>query len=189
LHRLSLEGIEGQLTPVLETERLRLRAHKASDFSSCLAMWSDPVILRYTIREPSPPPRTWQRLLAYRGHWEIMGHGYWAVEEKTSQRYIGELGFADFKRDVHTSIEGLPEIGWSLISAAHGKGYATEALRAAIAWGDAYLDCTQTVCIIHRENHRSLRVAEKLGYNLVLKAASEEEPDNILVRHKARKRV
>jgi RimJ/RimL family protein N-acetyltransferase len=169
-------------TPVLETERLWLRAHKASDFVDCLAMWSDPEIVRYTIRDPSPPPRTWQRLLAYRGHWEIMGYGYWAVEEKASQRFIGELGFADFKRDIRPCIEGLPEIGWALNLKAHGKGYATEALKAVLDWGDAHLDSARTACIIHRDNHRSLRVAERLGYNAILRAASREEPDNIFVR-------
>jgi RimJ/RimL family protein N-acetyltransferase len=111
-----------------------------------------------------------------------MGYGYWAVEEKASGRYIGELGFADFKRDNRPSIEGLPEIGWALKLEAHGKGYATEALKAAVAWGDSHLDSTRTACIIHRDNHRSLRVAEKLGYNAILKAAPEE-PDNIFVRH------
>jgi len=171
-------------TSVLETERLQLRAHKANDFADCVAMWSDPEILRYTIGDPSPVSRTWQRLLAYRGHWELMGYGYWAVEEKASGSYIGELGFADFKRDIRPSIEGLPEIGWALILKAHGKGYATEALKAAVAWGDSHLDSTRTVCIVHRDNHRSLRVAEKLGYSSILRAASPEEPDNILVRHR-----
>jgi RimJ/RimL family protein N-acetyltransferase len=172
------------LTPVLETERLRLRAHKAADFAHCLAMWVDPEIVRYTIRDPSPPQRTWQRILAYRGHWEIMGYGYWAVEEKASGLYIGEIGFADFKRDILPSIEGLPEIGWALVSQAHGKGYATEALKAALVWGDSHLDSTRTVCIIHRDNHSSFRVAEKLGFSSIFRAASLEEPDTILVRQK-----
>jgi RimJ/RimL family protein N-acetyltransferase len=62
-----------------------------------------------------------------------LSYGYWAVEEKTSGRYVGELGFADFKRDIVPSIEGMPELGWALVPQFHGKGYATEALRAAVA--------------------------------------------------------
>ena len=67
-----------------------------------------------------------------------MGFGHWAVEEKASGDFIGDLGFADFKRDIQPSIQGLPELGWVLASRAHGKGYATEAVRAAIAWGAAH---------------------------------------------------
>jgi RimJ/RimL family protein N-acetyltransferase len=134
-------------TPLLETERLRLRPHTESDLARCVSMWSDPEIVRYTTRDPSPPQRTWQRILAYRGHWEMLGYGYWAVEEKASERYIGELGFADFKRGILPSIEGVPEIGWALVFETHGKGYATEALKAVLAWSDFHLDSTCTICI------------------------------------------
>jgi RimJ/RimL family protein N-acetyltransferase len=169
-------------TPVLETERLRLRAHQFSDFAHCVAMWSDPAIARHTIGDPSSPQRTWLRLLAYRGHWELMRYGYWAVEEKASCRYVGELGFADFKRDNEPSFAGVPEIGWVLASQSHGKGYATEALKAAVAWADGNLESTSTVCIIHRDNHLSFRVAQKLGYVKILRAATDDKPETIFVR-------
>jgi RimJ/RimL family protein N-acetyltransferase len=145
-------------------------------------MWADPAIARYTIGIPSTPQRTWLRILAYLGHWELLGFGYWAVEEKATGRYIGELGYADFKRDMQPSIEGMPELGWALSSPAHGKGYATEALRAVGSWGDSHFGSARTVCIIHRDNHRSFRVAEKLGYRIILKPATEIDPNTILVR-------
>ena len=145
-------------------------------------MWSDPAITRYTIGTPSPAQRTWLRILAYRGHWELLRFGYWAVQEKATARYIGELGFADFKRDIEPSIQGMPELGWALISQAHGKGYATEALRAVVSWGDSHFGLTRTVCIIHRDNHRSFRVADKLGYDTILRAATDSDPNTILAR-------
>ena len=171
-----------QVAPVLETERLRLRSHQSSDFADCVSMWSDPGVVRYTIRDPSPPPRTWLRILAYRGHWALLGFGYWAIEDRVSGRFVGELGFADFKRDIQPSIDGMPELGWALVTHAHGKGYATEALRAAVAWGDTHFGLLQTVCIIHRDNHASLRVAKKLGYATLLRASTDTEPNSILVR-------
>ncbi len=150
--------------PTLETPRLRLRTHTASDLPACQAMWSDPAVTRFTIGAPSPESQTWRRILAYLGHWQVMGYGYWAVEEKTSGRYIGELGFADFKRDIQPSIRGTPELGWALASSAHGKGYATEALKAALAWGEEHLPAERTVAIIMPINTASLRVAQKLGF-------------------------
>ncbi|HEY6455656.1 MAG TPA: GNAT family N-acetyltransferase, partial [Steroidobacteraceae bacterium] len=59
--------------PVIETERLRLRAHQSDDLAACVVMWSDPAVVRYTLGDPSPPQRTWMRILAYRGHWELLG--------------------------------------------------------------------------------------------------------------------
>jgi RimJ/RimL family protein N-acetyltransferase len=170
------------VAPIIETERLRLRSHQSGDFADCVAMWSDPVVVRYTIGEPSPPQRTWIRMLAYRGHWALLGYGYWAVEEKTSGRYVGELGFADFKRDIVPSIEGLPELGWALLPQFHGKGYASEALRTAVAWSDHHFTQRRTVCIIHRDNQRSFRVAEKLGYKPIFNATGSEESNTILAR-------
>jgi RimJ/RimL family protein N-acetyltransferase len=67
--------------PIIETERLRLRGHYIADFPDCVAMWSEPEVVRYTIGEPSPPQRTWLRILSYRGHWALLGFGYWAAPE------------------------------------------------------------------------------------------------------------
>ena len=170
------------IAPVIETERLRLRPHQSDDFADCVAMWSDPAVVRYTIGDPSPPQRTWIRILAYRGHWALLSYGYWAVEEKASGRYVGELGFADFKRDMVPPIDATPELGWVLAPQFHGKGYATEALGAAVAWGDNHFAQRRTICIIHPDNHRSFRVAEKLGYKGISTATLNGEPTTILAR-------
>ncbi len=103
-------------------------------------------------------------MLRYVGHWSWLGFGYWALEEKSTGRLAGELGFGDYKRDLKPSLDGTPELGWALASRLHGKGYATEAVRAAIAWGDEHFGRVRTACLIHPENLASIRVAEKCGY-------------------------
>jgi RimJ/RimL family protein N-acetyltransferase len=55
-------------------------------------------------------------------------------------------------------------MGWVLTSAHHGKGYATEGVRAAIIWADQHLAAARTVCIINAANAASIHVAEKAGY-------------------------
>lgn len=170
--------------PLIETDRLRLRGHGVGDLADAVAMWSDPQVVRYTIGEPSPPQRTWLRLLGYRGHWALLGFGYWAVEEKASGRFIGEVGFADFKRAMNPPIEGMPELGWALAPWAQDRGYATEALTAAVEWGDERFQSMPTVCIIHRDNRRSFRVAEKLGYRIVLRSPNDREPTAVLQRRR-----
>ncbi len=168
--------------PQLETERLILRSHGTEDFPDCAAMWRDPQVTKYTIGAESPPQRTWQRLLAYCGHWTLLGYGYWAVESKSTGRYIGELGFADFHRELPASVHGLPEIGWALAVAAHGQGYASEAIRKVLEWGDTHLGVPATSCIIHRENRPSVHLARKFGYVTVVRAATDSDPVLVLSR-------
>lgn len=150
--------------PVLETARLRLRGHRLHDFPDCKAMWTDPVVFRHIGGKPFSPEEVWTRLLRYVGHWAWLGFGYWAVEEKASGRFIGELGFGNFQRDIEPSLSDVPELGWALVSQAHGKGYATEGVGAAIAWGDQHFGQARTACLIHPDNAASIRVAEKCGY-------------------------
>lgn len=147
-----------------ETERLRLRPHRREDFAASFAMWSDPTTTRFIGGAPSTEPQAWQRLLTYAGHWQLMGFGYWLAEDKRSGEFIGEIGFADFKRDIVPSIQGEHELGWSITPRARGKGYATEAVLGAVRWADQNLQVPRTVCMIAPENAASLRVAEKAGY-------------------------
>ena len=153
--------------PQIETERLLLRAHRMDDFAVCAAIWGDERVTRFIGGKPLSESEAWARFLRYPGHWQMMGFGYWALIEKASGAYIGDLGFADYKREIQPSIQGIPEIGWVLAAQAHGKGYATEAVQAAQAWGDANFGEPRTVCIIAPENLPSIRVAEKCGYRMV----------------------
>jgi RimJ/RimL family protein N-acetyltransferase len=174
------------VAPRIETERLILRPHAVDDFPDCVSLWRQPKVVQYTIGSESPPQRTWQRLLAYGGHWLLLGFGYWAVQCKATGRYIGELGFADFRRDFEPSIAGIPEIGWALSEHAHGRGYASEALREVLRWGDRHLSSTRTVCIIHRSNDRSIHLARTLGYSITLRVATDGEPHMLLARDSRR---
>ncbi len=106
------------------------------------------------------------RLLRYPGLWSLLGYGYWAIEEQASGRCIGDIGYADFKRDIIPPLDDRPELGWVLASDVHGKGYATEALTAVMAWGRAHFGQHQSVCIIAPENAASIRVATKAGFQL-----------------------
>ena len=170
------------MVPVIETERLRLRPHGPGDFAACAAMWALPDVVRYIGGKPFSVEEVWSRVLRYAGHWQWMGFGFWALEEKATGAFAGDLGFAEFKREIEPSIEGIPEIGWVLTPRAQGKGYATEAVRAVVAWGELHFDRARTVCLIHPENLSSLRVAEKCGYKEFQRTAYKGQPTIILER-------
>lgn len=171
--------------PVIETPRLRLRGHRAADLPQCLAMWSDPQVTRMISGRPSSEQQTWSRMLAYAGHWALMGFGYWSIEEKSSGEFAGEAGFADFKRAIAPSMRNLPELGFALASRFHGKGYATEAAQAALSWTDAHLPARKTVCLIDPKNAASLRVAQKCGYEVFEEGSYNEQPALFLARRAA----
>jgi RimJ/RimL family protein N-acetyltransferase len=151
--------------PVVVTPRLILRAYAIEDFPHVAATWADTEVVRYISGgRPFTEEETWSRFLRNIALWPMLGYGYWAATEKSTGRYVGDIGFADFKRDIEPSLKGLPEIGWVLASSSHGMGYATEAARAAIEWLEGALGPQRTVCIIDESNRASVRVAEKIGY-------------------------
>jgi RimJ/RimL family protein N-acetyltransferase len=150
--------------PQIDTKRLILRGHRLADFPDCRTMWADPVVTRFIGGKPSTEQQTWLRFLSFVGLWSMLDFGYWAIEEQTSGQFVGQIGFADFKREIDAELQAAPELGWVLAVPFHGRGYATEAVRAAVAWGDEYLARMRTVCIIDAANGASIRVAQKCGY-------------------------
>jgi RimJ/RimL family protein N-acetyltransferase len=149
--------------PVFDTPRLTLRGHRREDFPAVAAMWGDLDVARHISGKPSTAEESWARLLRYGGLWNFLGYGYWVVEEKQSGKFVGEVGLANFQRKMDPPLGDLPEAGWVLSPAFHGKGYATEAVNAALAWSDRSLK-TPVVCIVAPENPASIRIAEKCGF-------------------------
>jgi RimJ/RimL family protein N-acetyltransferase len=95
------------------------------------------------------------------GHWSLRGYGLWAVEEQASGVLVGRIGF--------WNPEGWPgfEIGWMLRRSFWGQGYATEGARRALQYAFTELQQPQVISLIHPENAASIRVAGRLGEQLV----------------------
>jgi RimJ/RimL family protein N-acetyltransferase len=143
-----------------------MRVPGLGDFGDCAAMWGNPEVTRHIGGgRPVSEEEVWARLHRYVGHWVLLGFGFWIVREKATGAFVGEVGWADFRRALDPPLGGTPEIGWVLSPAVHGRGYATEAARAALAWADARFGSGRRVCLIAPENVRSLRVAEKCGFH------------------------
>jgi len=152
--------------PLVYSERLILRGHQVADLAECALMWADPQVTRFIGGRPFTVEEVWARLLRYVGHWALLGFGYWVVEERATGRFVGEVGFADYQRSIEPSLADTPEIGWVLAPGAQGQGFATEAVRAAVAWADSHFPAGRTVCLIDVANLPSIRVAEKCGYSV-----------------------
>lgn len=150
--------------PIIETQRLILRGHTLEDFPQMVDIWSDPVVQKHFHGQSLSREDIWGKLLRQFGMWAALGYGMFAVEEKSSGAYVGMAGTFEVKRDIAVPVEGMPEAGWTFSAKVHGKGYATEAVRAALQWTDEKLHFLPIFCIIAPANAPSIRVAEKCGF-------------------------
>jgi RimJ/RimL family protein N-acetyltransferase len=166
----------------LQTPRLSLRPHRADDLDDYAAMWAEPEVVRYVGGRPSSRQESWARLLRQVGHWQLLGFGYWILKDRESGRLVGEAGFANFERDLEPPLGDAPEAGWIIATWAHGRGYATEATRAILAWGDDRFRGERSVCIIDPANAASLRVAEKCGFTETHRTSYVGDPIIVMER-------
>lgn len=158
------------MTPLVETPRLYLRERRLSDFPAIAAMQADGEVMRYIAGAPVSEEDAWGKFARMHGLWALTGMGFWLVEEKATGAVIGEVGLADFKRAIDPPLGDAPEFGWMFAAAAQGKGYASEALGAALSWGDRRFYGAQFCCIIDEANAPSVRLAERRGFRPERKA-------------------
>ena len=162
--------------PIIETARLRLRGFRASDLDVQAAVLADEDVVRHLGGRPFSREESWRKMLGSPGLWDLLDYGSWVVERLEDGAYLGQIGFADFKRDMVPSIENIPEMGWIFAPSAHGKGYASEAAAAALGWADEHLKAAEIVAIIDPDNAPSIRVAEKAGFDRREDALYRDEP-------------
>ena len=162
--------------PTIESERLTLRHFRRDDLDIFAETMADPEVVRHLGGVPNDREDAWRKLLTGAGFWSLMGIGMWAVERRTDRRLIGHVGFFDFQRDMRPSIAGEPEMGWVFNPAGQGQGYATEACEAALAWFDRTQPPASIPAIIAPENMRSMRLAERLGFERQADATYRNEP-------------
>lgn len=140
--------------PVLETERLTLRAPVLADFPALAAFFASD--RSASIGGPLSPGDTWRVFSSHAGHWALKGFGWFIVHDAEGPR--GMVG-------VHEppGYEAM-ELGWTLFdAAATGRGYATEAALAARDWALATLKPARLVSFIDPANAASRAVARRLG--------------------------
>ncbi|MBI1385307.1 MAG: GNAT family N-acetyltransferase [Rhizobiales bacterium] len=142
--------------PELETERLRLRAWREADVAPMAEFFADGAASRY-VGGPERASGVWRRVAGYIGHWAMRGYGVWALEDKQTGHFAGWSGvsFALGKPE--------PELQWTLVRQAQGRGLATEAAARARAFAYDVLGFTTLISLVAADNPRSERVAERLG--------------------------
>lgn len=151
----------------IATERLVLRGWTARDHEALAAINADPEVMRWIGSGRVLGRGLTDDLIArFEGEWRERGFGLWAVSWRDDPaREL--LGFCGLTAPAFLP-EVLPaaEVGWRLARGAWGRGVATEAARAALAFGFAPepgSGLREIVALVAEENARSLRVCAKLG--------------------------
>ncbi len=144
----------------LETERLKLRRWRPGDREPFAALNADPEVAEYLA---GPLTRAQSDELVERIEVGFARHGFglWAVEVRTSGEFVGFAGLARPPFEAHFT--PAVEVGWRLARAAWGHGYATEAGRAALAFGFEQVGLEEIVSMTAVGNLRSRAVMERLG--------------------------
>lgn len=142
--------------PVLETERLRLRAPVEADFDGFCALMSDPIAAEH-IGGVMNPPQTWRTLCLLIGHWQVRGFGFFTVEDRITGEWLGRVG------PWFPHGWPAPEIGWAIARPHWGRGVGPEAATAAIDYAFDTLGWADVTHMIDPANVNSKALARKLG--------------------------
>jgi len=146
----------------IETPRLLLRPWREEDLDEVVRLWSDPLVVRYTWREPPTRERATVEANRILQSWREYGLGPWAAIEKTTGSWIGKLGpdlLEDWPGDHKI------EVGWILHRPWWGRGLATEGALASLHYAFEELSLEEVISVTVPDNSASRRVMEKAGLN------------------------
>ncbi|HEV2272128.1 MAG TPA: GNAT family N-acetyltransferase [Steroidobacteraceae bacterium] len=167
----------------IESDRLILRRIDRNDCDFFIQLHADPEVTRYL---PHGRPRSSEESLAWvqavLHSYEAFGLGQLAVLRKSDGMLIGRCGLSDLavearatgataprgwyeRAEAPATVEVVfePELGYTFHRSSWGQGYASEAARSVFHYARDVLRLPRVVSLIHPENARSLRVAQRFG--------------------------
>jgi RimJ/RimL family protein N-acetyltransferase len=167
---------------MIETPRLKLRLHTIEDFDFSHGLWNEAQVYQFISKKPSSVQQSWGRLYNYLGHWQLRGYGYFLIEERSSGRAIGEIGLADFQRDLTPRLNLPYEAGWVIHPDFHGQGYASEAIEAILRWNEKRVGTQTYWCMIDAKNTASIALAAKFNFHFSQEAVYNGEAISLFTR-------
>ncbi len=163
------------MIPTLTTDRLILRAPSLADFGPFAAHCASP----RAVFEDGPLTRAaaWREFASAAGQWLLRGYGAFSIEDRKGGGYLGESGI------FHPPHYPEPEIGWTVMAGAEGKGIAFEAASAVRDWAYGSLRLGGLVSYIAEGNARSIALARRLGARLDPAAPQPVDDPCLVYRH------
>lgn len=157
--------------PVITTQRLRLRAPKLDDLPAFYEFFA--TSRSEMVGGPMDERAVHRSLMSTIGSWALKGHGMWHIADKDTDAILGATGIINLP-GWHE-----PELGWSLLAHAEGKGIAFEAATAARRYAAQHLGHDSVISYIDPSNDRSAALATRLGAMLERATTFLDKPVNI----------
>ena len=170
-------------TERIESERLILRRIDPDDFEFFVRLHADPEVAQYLPHgKPRSPKESIAWLQSLLRSYEDLALGQLAVLLKSDGTLIGRCGLSDLAVEAKATMAAVPrgwyrraeapaaaeivfeqELGYTFDRSSWGQGYATEATRCVFDYARDVLRLPRMVSLIHPENVRSLRLAQRFG--------------------------
>lgn len=170
-------------TDQLQSERLTLRRIDRGDCDFFMQLHADPEVARYLSHGK---PRSSQESLAWLEavlqSYDDLALGQLAVSRKSDGTLIGRCGLSDLAVESRATVAAVPrgwyqraeapasagivferELGYTFHRSSWGQGYASEAARCVFEYARDVLRVSRVVSLIHPDNARSLRIAQRFG--------------------------
>ncbi len=157
--------------PVLDTQRLTLRAPAKKDLPTLTAFYATE--RSHLVGGPRDAFETFNSLAARIGHWALHGYGLWHIDSRENGDFLGWVGV------MNPAGWPEPELAWALFAHAEGKGYAFEAARAARAFAAQEMKLDGLVSYVLPTNTRSAALAERLGARVEAEGKLLDKPCHI----------
>jgi RimJ/RimL family protein N-acetyltransferase len=162
------------VAPTLETGRLTLRPMRMDDWPAYLDLMRSS--RSRFMGGPHDEGAAWGMFCQDVAQWPLMDHGALMFDERETGRCLGQVGIN------HGPLFPEHELGWFVYEHAEGRGYAFEAASALRDWAKHIRRLPELVSYMDADNHRSARLAIKLGAVLD-PGAPRPAPQDLVYRH------
>ena len=163
--------------PMIETDRLRLRAPRLADFEHWAAFFA----LDRSRFEGGPLDRVqgYRAWAADVAPWTLRGYGAFRMEDRAGGACLGEVGI------YQSAGFPAPEFGWFVVPGAEGRGCAFEGARAVMAWVRETLGWDRLWSIVDPGNARSIAPGLRPG-GVIDPTLPRIDPGEVVIRHDLR---
>ena len=163
-----------QSFPVINSERLSLRAISRSDASTILTLRSDDYVTKFIARPKMKSEKEALQFISDRkkdnANYKVF---YWAIELKSNNKMIGTVCLWNFSKD-----KKYAEIGYELLPTYFGNGYMDEAIKEVVKFGFKTIELQTIEAFTHYDNVSSIKLLEKNKFILQVKRRDEGFPNN-----------
>ena len=170
---------------MLVTERLELWQPQVGDREGLRALIAPGEVRRFLSGMEPDDHDVFMRLLRNAGSWALYGYGTFMVRERGRAEIVGNCGVFHSWRGFGRGLDDIAEAGWIVAQSAWGKGYAQEAMEAALAWFEREHGAGATLCMIEEGHGASEAVAARLGYVACDRYEEKDERPLIVYRRAA----